>query len=278
MSLAFPDQAHRWQWQFTIGVLALPLAACATQPLAVVGEESRVSNRASTAMNRPLDAGLINEGGPVFAAPPLPPETTPALINEGGPVFMLPGEVVFPGYFRGNPALLTVSAEALGGSRITTIAPAPLGSDGKFTMRIPQDTGAFMASTVFTQDEYLYRMRTLVKPVEGGQILIDPTSTLVSAKLGQAYQRGLLLDLDKLSQPTIELMDNLRFGIHAEEWGRVQLDGDNLSLGRSLAALTGLRPHLEVQVNAWEALINEQPWRARASEPDIESNPEGPPK
>lgn len=270
----------RWSWRATVACLAAPLVACAAQPTMPVAEdEGRLAARAGATLKRPADAGLINEGGPVFAAPPTTVDPGATLINEGGPVFALPGEVVFPSYFRGNPTQLSVTAEQLGGSRITTILPAPLREDGKFTLRVPKDAAAFMATTVFTQDEYLFRMRTVVKPVEGGSILIDPTSTLVSAKLGQAYQRGLQLDLNKLAGPTIELTDNLRFGIHAEEWGRVQLDGDNLSLARALAALTSLRPHLEVQVNAWDDMINEQPWRPRGKNgADMEDSPEGLPK
>lgn len=270
----------RWGWRAAAACLAAPLMACQAQPtLPVAEDEGRMTARAGVTLKRPADAGLINEGGPVFDAPPPPVENTATLINEGGPVFALPGEVVFPTYFRGNPAQLTVAAEQLGGSRIAAIAPAPVHADGKFVLRVPKDADAFMATTVFTQDEYLFRMRTVVKPVEGGSILIDPTSTLVSAKLGQAYQRGMQLDLNKLAGPTIGLTDNLRFGIHAEEWGRVQLDGDNLSLARALAALTSLRPHLEVQVNAWDDLINEQPWRPRVkNDIDVEDTPGSLPK
>jgi hypothetical protein len=279
VSHTFPART-RWYQRAAVAVLALPLVACAAQPTMPVEDEGRMSAaRAGSSLKRPMDASLINEGGPVFDAPPVPTDNGNTLINEGGPVFAIPGEVIFPSYFRGDRTQLVILAEQLGGDRVNGIAPAPLQEDGTFTLRVPKDTGAFMASTVFIQDEYLFRMRSVVKPVEGGSILIDPTSTLVSAKLGQAYQRGLLLDLNKLAGPTIELTDNLRFSIPGEEWGRVQLDGDNLSLARALTALTSLRPQLETQVNAWDDLINEQPLRPRLKPvSELDDVPGGMPK
>ncbi|MEB3196584.1 MAG: hypothetical protein VKP62_05210 [Candidatus Sericytochromatia bacterium] len=242
-----------------------PLFAC-VQPASLSEQGVGRVGSLSGPPRRGVEASLINEGGPVFAEVPVPAPTgaVAPLINEGGPVFAVPGRVVLPAYFRGRPADLNVSAEQLGGAKIASVRPASVQSDGRFELLVPRGEGAFMATTVFAQDEYLIRMRSLVKPEEGQRITIDSTSTLVTAKLGQAYQRGLSLNLDTLNDSTQALISNLRAGIPAAEWQRVQLDGDNLHLGRALNAVTSLRPELQTQVEAWEDVLNSQPMRPKA--------------
>ncbi|MEB3220495.1 MAG: hypothetical protein VKS61_00305 [Candidatus Sericytochromatia bacterium] len=245
-----------------LGLSLAGAASCATPQAPTITTQSQGSVPPGTAVVRPAETRLIDEGGPVYAKP-LPPAGAEGarLINEGGPVYVIPGEIVVPTYFKGDRTELTVTAERLGGARVEAVVPAKVGADGRFSLVVPQGERAFFASTVFPQDELLVRLRTLVQPGADTRVVLDPLATLVTARISRTWLQGHELDLDRLAQPTAELISNLRAALPAAELNRVPLTGSNLDLARELSSLAGKRPDLDYALNAWEDKLTAFPLR-----------------
>jgi hypothetical protein len=249
---------HRRDWTAAAACL-VAAAGCAAPPPPTITTQQQGSVATGSAVLRSADARLIDEGGPVYAKPSTGEGAR--LINEGGPVYAIPGEVAVPTYFKGDPKELTITAERLGGARVEGIPAAKVEADGRFTLLVPKGEGPFFASTVFTHDELLVRLRTLVQPGPDARVALDPLATLVAARISRTWLQGHDVDLQQLADPTAELVAKLRAALPASEVNRVPLTGSNLDLARELSALAALRPDLDYALNAWEDRLSAFPMR-----------------
>lgn len=171
------------------------------------------------------------------------------LINEGGPVFALPGELRMPVYFRGEKQDLVVRAERLEGGPFAKVAPASVAPDGRFVLSVPENGTLFFATTEFTQDDGVYRMRALAQASRGRTIIVDTAGTLVGAKIALAAQKRPLSDLNALQ--TASLIEQVSNTLQPA-LDRVQLNQSDEDLSETLTALTLPDRDLAYHLLAWE--------------------------
>ncbi|MFN3428417.1 MAG: hypothetical protein ACK46X_00535 [Candidatus Sericytochromatia bacterium] len=174
------------------------------------------------------------------------------LINEGGPVFALPGTIRMPAYFAGDPATLTVRAERLDGGAFPKVEPAPVSADGSFTLKGPITSQLFFATTEFTAQDGLHRMRTLARAQAGEPIILDTASTLVGAKVALAAQKRSLDDLSYVA--TTEVTSQVR-SVLATNLDAVKLDKPNEQLAQALTDAAAKHETLATSLRKWEQTL-----------------------
>lgn len=174
------------------------------------------------------------------------------LINEGGPVFALPGTIRMPAYFAGDRATLTVRAERLDGGAFPKVEPAPVSADGSFTLKGPITSQLFFATTEFTAQDGLHRMRTLARAQAGEPIILDTASTLVGAKIALAAQKRSLDDLGYVA--STEVTSQVR-SVLSTSLDAVKLDKPNEQLAQALTDAAAKHETLATSLRKWEQTL-----------------------
>jgi len=173
------------------------------------------------------------------------------LINEGGPVFAMPGKVEIPAYM-GQKDAIVVTGERVNGSAVLGISHVNADPDGTFDLSVPANAGLFFATTVVTHDDSLHRIRTLVRPEDGREILIDPAATLVASKIMLASKRHKSAELGAMYDLTADLTAYIRANVPATDLGLVWLDRPNDELAATLDGIAARTPGLESKLRGWE--------------------------
>ena len=174
------------------------------------------------------------------------------LINEGGPVFLLPGTLRMPTAFKGELGSLVVRAERLDGGSFPHVPSAAVSGDGTFTLRGPLTSKLFFATTEFSAEDKLYRVRALARAESGEPIVLDTASALVAAKIALAAQKRALDDLSLVE--TTEVTSQVRSAL-AASLEAVSLDQPNETLSGALDAAASRSAGLAKRLTEWEAKL-----------------------
>lgn len=226
--------------------------------------------RSSHRIRRATSAAVLGAAllaGCQVSKPPVPPATyaqtvtsgmggSGQLINEGGTVF-LQGTVEASG-LKSNLTALTVNATQLDGTALSDASPAPVASDGSFTLQIHSATTSQLIFAVCNLQPAGVNgtVRTLARVQAGDPLVLDPASSLVAAQVATAAKSRAL---DGLSYTdTAELTAQVRADL-GSTLASVDLTQGDQALATQLNSLSQQNPGLADRLSTWQGELQPPP-------------------